>query len=212
MRLGKFLGGVRVSKTHTQTHKQTEKHKQKGTDTEAHKGKQMGFLAPKKIDPRLLDPSHVFKDVFELSMLMEMVHNNNNERVLDATTSEGPDVFHQKKAKRHREGYEEGATLLYKEVEALDFIKSEVPVDMLGKYNAFTFKGDESAKLKEHDETSEEVIACCSDLKVLGKKDFSNLLKWRMKLRKKFAEARAQEKKQQDGEGGEEDESEGEDF
>ncbi|GAB5360946.1 hypothetical protein AAMO2058_000671900 [Amorphochlora amoebiformis] len=123
-----------------------------------------GFLAPKKIDPRLLDPQHVFK------------------QVEDVTATE-PDVFHRKE-KRHREGYEEGTTLLYKEIGAAEFIESESPVDMLGKFNAFTFKSAKDKALKQLEVTSEEIELCCMDLRVLGKKDFSNLLKWRLKVRK----------------------------
>jgi len=54
----------------------------------------------------------------------------------------------------------------------------EDPVDILGAYNVLEF--DEHAKEYEmHPETNEEIKLCCADLKVLGKKDFRNLLKWR---------------------------------
>ncbi len=136
-----------------------------------------GFLAPKKIDPRLLDPSHVFKAV-------------------DTAEQQAvPDVFHDTKRKRQRGGYEDGVTLLYKELPAAEFIASSEPVTMLGMYNAFVFKDQASREIKEMYPkfTTEEVQLLCQDLKVLGKKDFSALLKWRLSVRKAQREAREAE-------------------
>ena len=49
---------------------------------------------------------------------------------------------------------------------------------MLSDVNQLVF--DDAAKgLKDHPATSEEIVACCDDLKLLGKLDFKNLLKWR---------------------------------
>ena len=39
--------------------------------------------------------------------------------------------------KRHREGYEEGVTILYRPVSALHFIASDSPVEILGKYSRY---------------------------------------------------------------------------
>jgi hypothetical protein len=36
-----------------------------------------------------------------------------------------------------------------------------------------------AAGLKDHPATTEEIVSCCDDLKLLGKLDFKNLLKWR---------------------------------
>ena len=42
---------------------------------------------------------------------------------------------------------------------------------------------DERAKkFLEHPDTDDEIKACFSDLKVLGKSDFKHLLKWRFKM------------------------------
>ena len=49
----------------------------------------------------------------------------------------GPDALMRQKLtqKRHREGYEEGVTILYRPVSALHFIASDSPVEVLGKYS-----------------------------------------------------------------------------
>jgi hypothetical protein len=51
-------------------------------------------------------------------------------------------------------------------------------IRVLSDVNQLVF--DDAAKgLKDHPATSEEIVACCDDLKLLGKLDFKNLLKWR---------------------------------
>ena len=54
-----------------------------------------------------------------------------------APTNMGPDALMRQKIsqKRHREGYEEGVTILYRPVSALQFIASDNPVQMLGQYS-----------------------------------------------------------------------------
>ncbi|KAG0343721.1 AdoMet-dependent rRNA methyltransferase spb1, partial [Podila humilis] len=123
------------------------------------------FLAPKKIDPKFLDPKHVFSEV-DTGMVGQPM-----------------DVFHPEKHKRQREGYEDGNYTLHKTMDAWEFISNPEPITVLGSVNQFTFKSDESQKLLKSEETTEEVKECCEDLKVLGKKDFKNLLKWRLNIR-----------------------------
>jgi len=62
---------------------------------------------------------------------------------------------------------------------------------MLGQYNAFEFD-EKSAWLKEHPNTTREILTLCGDLKVLSKYDFRQLLKWRMKI---STELKKEEKK-----------------
>lgn len=140
----------------------------------------MGYLAPAKIDPRLLDSRHVFKEVIEPPKVA--------------------DVLHEGKQKRHRDGYVEGITVLHKEGSASDFIASEKPVDFLGTYHVINFKGAQDAALLQNPATDEEVVALCGDLRVLGKREFKHLLKWRMQLRKLFPEMAGGEKVAKEGE------------
>ena len=76
-----------------------------------------GFLAPRKVDPRLLDPRHLFAEY------------------------EGPkqaiDVLSHAKRPRNRSGYEDGVSALYKECPAETFILCDKPAELLGQYHTF---------------------------------------------------------------------------
>lgn len=144
-----------------------------------------GFKAPKKIDPRFLDPKTVF------------------EELQGATPNNEAKVFNPETKKRKRDGYEEGDYLLYKETTASDFIQTTDPIAILGSYNKLTFKqppnGDVAlAALDKLPETTEEVRTCCEDLKILGRRDFKLLLKWRLKVREIFGFSTSKEPKESD--------------
>lgn len=132
-----------------------------------------GFKAPKRIDPKFLDPRSVFA---ELS---------------DPTPNNEAKVFNPEKKKRKREGYEEGDYTQFKEAPASEFIQTTDPIAMLGSLNKFTFERQKNedialAALDKLPETTSEIRQCCMDLKVLGRKDFRMLLRWRLKARDIF--------------------------
>lgn len=76
-----------------------------------------GFLAPKKIDPRLLDPKFVFTDIDS---------GVQQQNVFDADP---------KKHRRQRMGYEDGITMLYKDCTVDQYVKSHDPISLLGAMN-----------------------------------------------------------------------------
>ncbi|KAM0335787.1 hypothetical protein ACHAQA_000837 [Verticillium albo-atrum] len=132
-----------------------------------------GYKAPKRIDPRFLDPKAVFAE------LKDQAPNNEAK------------VYNPEIKKRKRDGYEEGDYTLYKEAPASEFIQTEDPLAILGGYNKLTFdqpkNGDVAlAAMSKLPETTEEIRLCCKDLKVLGRRDFKILLKWRLKVREIF--------------------------
>ncbi|TVY13973.1 AdoMet-dependent rRNA methyltransferase SPB1 [Lachnellula arida] len=132
-----------------------------------------GFKAPKRIDPRFLDPKSVFA---ELS---------------DPTPNNEAKVFNPEIKKRKRDGYEEGNYTQFKEVPASEFINTTDPIAILGSLNKLSFvqppNGDVAlAALDKLPETTQEIRDCCADLRVLGRKEFRNLLRWRLKVREKF--------------------------
>jgi len=135
-----------------------------------------GFKAPKRIDPKFLDPRSVFA---ELS---------------DPTPNNEAKVFNPEIKKRKRDGYEEGNWTQFKEVPASEFIQTTDPIAILGSLNRLSFEqppnGDVAlAALDKLPETTKEIRDCCNDLRVLGRKEFRNLLKWRLKVREKFGYA-----------------------
>ncbi|KIW21575.1 ribosomal RNA large subunit methyltransferase J [Exophiala spinifera] len=143
-----------------------------------------GFKAPKRIDPKFLDPKHVFAEVQE------------------ATPNNEAKVFNPEKKKRKREGYEEGDWTQHKEVPVTDFIHTTDPIAILGSVNRLSFdqspNGDLAmVTLDRLPETTAEVRRCCEDLKVLGKKEFRTLLRWRLKVRDIFGMSTKAKKQQQ---------------
>ncbi len=145
-----------------------------------------GFKAPKKMDPKFLDPKHVFAEVQE------------------ATPNNEAKVFNPEKKKRKREGYEEGDWTQHKEIPVTEFIHTTDPIAILGSVNKLSFdqgpNGDLAmATLDRLPETTAEIRQCCEDLKILGKKEFRTLLRWRLKVRDKFGMS-TKAKKQQEAE------------
>ncbi|KAG9125010.1 AdoMet-dependent rRNA methyltransferase spb1 [Ceratobasidium sp. 392] len=138
-----------------------------------------GFLAPQHIDPKFLDPKHVFKDLSTLPPVPSTstvqpgskAHNN---------------VFMPEKKRRAREGYADGDYTLFHALPAADFVRAHDAVLALGTANKITFTTDEEKGWLKLEATTSDVIANCEDLKVLGKGDFKKLLKWRTAIREEL--------------------------
>ncbi|KAI8471074.1 MAG: adoMet-dependent rRNA methyltransferase spb1 [Monoraphidium minutum] len=153
----------------------------------------LGYKAPAKIDARLLDPKHLFKEVDDTPKVM------------------GPEALLKMKIKqkRHREGYDDGLSTSHKAAAAATFLLSEQPVELLGRLTTLVLDGPEAtrgaegaaaaaagdavgrgggeavaAAVRAHPATTAEVRALMSDLQVLGRSEFKHLLRWRLTLRK----------------------------
>ena len=122
-----------------------------------------GFKAPKKLDPRILHPKEVF------------------EELADGPQNNEAKVFNPEKKRRRREGYDEDNFLQFKSVPVLEFVRSDTPIDVLGETNRLEIDDEdpEWRLLKKLRKTTPELMECFKDLKVLGKKDFRNMLRWR---------------------------------
>ncbi|KAG1833910.1 Spb1 C-terminal domain-containing protein [Suillus variegatus] len=136
------------------------------------------FLAPKHIDPKFLDPRHVFKD-------LSTTIASGTDKGTSANNAQA-NVFQPEKKRRKRDGYDDGDYLLFKKASAADFIRSADPIAVLGLVNKITFELPEEKEWLQLDITTPEVQASCEDLKVLGKGDFKNLLRWRTALRQEI--------------------------
>jgi len=137
-----------------------------------------GFKAPRKIDPRLLDPAHVFKDI-DLSKVVE----GDEEATSSTLTPNAQNVFHPEKKRRARDGYEEGDYALFRAVPVMDLINTRDPVKILGTASRFDFATDEEKRLAKLEVTAPEIKESMKDVKVLGKSDFKKFLKWRTAVR-----------------------------
>uniref|UniRef100_M4D1V1 rRNA methyltransferase n=1 Tax=Brassica campestris TaxID=3711 RepID=M4D1V1_BRACM len=149
----------------------------------------LNYKAPAKIDPRLLDYRHLFKETAE-------------------PTRKVVDVLGGSKQKRNRDGYEDGESILRKVASAADFIWSENPLEILGTVTCISFDDQASLPLKEYDLTTEEIKILCDDLPVLGKNDFKHILKWRMQIRKALTPEKKEVAKKEPDVGKEDEENE----
>ncbi|XP_057572012.1 pre-rRNA 2'-O-ribose RNA methyltransferase FTSJ3 isoform X2 [Hippopotamus amphibius kiboko] len=119
-----------------------------------------GFLAPDKVDSKFFDPKFAFKEVeVQAKTVTELVT----------------------KKKPKAEGYAEGDLTLYHRTSVTDFLQAANPVDFLSKASEISLDDEELAR---HPATTEDVQACCQDIKVLGRKELRSLLNWRTKLRR----------------------------
>lgn len=134
------------------------------------------FLAPKAIDPKFLDPKHVFKDL-EASVPLDKGVAVNNAQA---------NVFQPDKKRRHRGGYADNDYTLFKQIDVGEFIRSSDPIAILGVVNKMNFTTEEEKSWASLPLTSEDIKANLDDLKVLGKGDFKALLKWRIALREEL--------------------------
>lgn len=135
------------------------------------------YKAPAKIDPRLLDPKHVFSTEGMPSSQqapMSVLHPAAEQR------------------RRFRDGYADDAGLLVRTTApVMTFLRSHDPVAVLSASHVLEFDDDaDEAGVTTHPATNAEVRACCTDLRLLGRADFKGLLKWRTTLRKALPELR----------------------
>ncbi|XP_045840809.1 pre-rRNA 2'-O-ribose RNA methyltransferase FTSJ3 [Meles meles] len=122
-----------------------------------------GFLAPDKVDSKFFDPKFAFKEVeVQAKTVTELVT----------------------KKKPKAEGYAEGDLTLYHRTSVTDFLRAANPVDFLSKASEISLDDEE---LAQHPATTEDIQACCQDIKVLGRKELRSLLNWRTKLRRYVA-------------------------
>lgn len=151
-----------------------------------------GYLDPKKIDPRLLDPKFVFKDI--------TIDEDPQSSMSKAKNALNDILFPERaEKKRKREGYEDGDYLLYKSASVVDFINCEKDADaiqMLASLNQIKFEKPQNIEsssteesldpklLEGHWLTTDEIKECLKDLKVLGRSDFRAILRWRKSILK----------------------------
>merc|ERR1712142_710074 len=131
-----------------------------------------GYLKPDKIDPRLLDPKHIFKEM---------------EKEVDDSWEKGNQVSQLfkviEKEKKKPVGYEDGETMIFKKVSVKDYLANETFAELLANYNEIEIDDEECLN---HESTTTEVKECCKDLRVLVRKELKLLISWRKKLIKFF--------------------------
>ncbi|KXS12833.1 FtsJ-domain-containing protein [Gonapodya prolifera JEL478] len=168
------------------------------------------------IDARLLDPNYVFKDVDDADA------GEGNDPDAEQKGRILNDLIHPEKHRRHRSGYADGDYTLYHPEPVREFILSSDALSVLARASALTFPGaapkpteppsDDADALPTVEEllarAPQEIRDCCDDLRVLGKKEFRVLLRWREELRKamQIGKYRKKEEKEEGSEAPKDDE------
>ena len=125
------------------------------------------YKNPDKIDPKFLDPKHVFSEVDE-------------EAAKEYSFLMNPE----KRKKAPAEGYETGqVSLLYRKTKASEFIMGDKPIHVLENCHEILI---DEVRIKKHPKTSQEIVECCKDVQILGIKELKLLKKWREVLRVDF--------------------------
>ena len=143
-----------------------------------------GFKAPKRIDPKLLDPRWALKEVDA----MDSEHMD-AKQLQERQGAMLNDLFHPEKRRRQREGYADGQYTLHT-VQPVDaFIQSSDYLGILARSNQLSLLSSECqdetllSRIITSALTTEEIREYLSDLKVLGKKEFKQLIRWRESMR-----------------------------
>ena len=126
------------------------------------------FKAPREVDPKLLDPKHVF--MFEEP---EVLSADKKGASLNGLLRE---MFARK---RKRDGYQEGDE--FRVLKLSDWLATKQPAEALVAAHKIVIDVPEAI---EHPATTNEIKALIGDLKVIGKGDYLAVMKWRAKLRK----------------------------
>jgi len=175
-----------------------------------------GYFKPEKMDPRMLDPKHIFEYV-------EGDTTGAGGAAVDGGDGKKFHVFHKQwdQKKRFRDGYDtEHLDGTMRHIEPLaNFVQAKGKLDAiqyLSRCTGFSFKCEECvSKNKDkkeekrkgaapascqcnfylhHPMTTSEIKACVIDLKVLNKGDFKALMMWREKMLQALEAKAAREK------------------
>lgn len=131
------------------------------------------FKAPDRIDPKFFDAKYVFEELdIEPQVKINLLKETTNKK--------------EKKAKA--DGY--SGVDVRKILPASEFIASENAISELANITEIQFDDE---KIRTHKLTTEEIVECCRDIKVLGRKDLRELLKWQKSLHEAFHGQEAEE-------------------
>ncbi|CAB3242283.1 unnamed protein product [Arctia plantaginis] len=140
-----------------------------------------GYIAPDTIDPKFLDPKHVFEDL----EIVKKQHMN---------------ILHPEKQKKAKaEGYQENDYTTHHKVLLSQFLDPDQdPIDLLQGCSEIVIDVKDVA---EHPKTTAEIKECCKDIKVLGRKDLKALLSWFKQMKElKSSQSKVDEKERSDEE------------
>jgi AdoMet-dependent rRNA methyltransferase SPB1 len=154
------------------------------------------YKAPVKLDSRMLDPKHVFEDV------------QGETTGGGSSTTTALSIFHKNhdKPQRKRGGYDhQHLDFAMRHMESvssfINAVSLKQAIKILSVSTSLTFTCEQCKEeedsccekscsfYRHHPLTTPEIKECVSDLQVLNKSDFKNLLNWRTKMQQAVAAA-----------------------
>lgn len=124
------------------------------------------YLKPAEIDPKFFDPASLFADISDFD---ETLKKQKADLLKPASKIKKPKAI----------GYE--STNVFKSVPATSFIVNDNHMDILAQCHEIKIDHDD---IRNHQATTVEIIECCNDIRILGRKELLNLIEWRRTLRK----------------------------
>ncbi|KAI8925362.1 Spb1 C-terminal domain-containing protein [Entophlyctis helioformis] len=139
------------------------------------------YIAPKKIDPKLLDPKYAFKEIDDNEGLDQM----DEKKVKEKQGALLNELFGAQKRRRFRDGYEDNDYTLHKTNTVTAFVNQSDYVSILANSHELKFdlEDEQSKTINDSPLTNSDIREYIQDLKVLGKKEFKELIKWRESMR-----------------------------
>jgi AdoMet-dependent rRNA methyltransferase SPB1 len=129
------------------------------------------YKAPKKIDPKLLDPKYVFIDIDE---------NIDSQQEIKSLKQIVPKPGKLKKGKID----ETKGMTQFRRMTLAEFVECTNPYQFLVDTNQITFDDEDSKEYLEIAPAPKGLDALCEDIKLLGRNELNALLKWRHKVKK----------------------------
>ncbi|KAH8741988.1 Spb1p-like [Cryptosporidium ryanae] len=159
----------------------------------------LGYKAPKRIDCKFFDPKYVFQACENYGMDAKDEESTELTKKTKKTIKSSLSELLRGVGKRNRDGYNEGDD--YRVISAYEFFSSDNPALLLLKSNVINLdmnRVDRNNKVEtryleailDNPKTTQEIKYLCEDLKVLGKKELMQLLKWRFSLAKEITGVR----------------------
>ncbi|CAD8103018.1 unnamed protein product [Paramecium sonneborni] len=147
----------------------------------------LDYLAPEYIDEKLFDSKHVFKDT-ETDILQQQIQ----KEIVSV------DKILQKRTQRHRSGYADDVhQTVYQMIDFEEFLHADNPYPIFIEYAGIKMTEETKQKYLNLTKPPQDYEILMEDIKVLGKREIIQLLKWRSKIKHYLSKQRREQKQQE---------------
>lgn len=122
-----------------------------------------GYTAPDKIDPKFMDPRHVFEE-------------------LDVDSGGKLNILHPEKRKAKAQGYPDNDYTLHHVLLASEWTACDTNSAAIEALQRASEIKIDDKEINENKHTTNEILECCKDIRVLGRRELRLLLAWQKAL------------------------------